>query len=185
MSIREKDLSAYSEPIRLVNEPSTEITEVATAIENIAEEFGAEVEVRRDEVSRGFFDNEPLACLVIVHPKHTGDYFRFCITRKVQGKTCLFQIFTYGKSTQMSLSDFQSNTKVFDGKGSRGTAIGVLRGGAVGAGFAVGSATAGIVKGGGKLLAKGIAAMMRDDAALAREKDWYEQMTSVFAEVFQ
>lgn len=62
--------------------------------------------------------------------------------------------------------------------------IGAFRGGAFGTGFAVGSAVGGIVGGSVKLMAKGVAAMMRDDAALSREKEWYELMDTVFQQVF-
>lgn len=184
MSIRERDLTAYSEPIRMVDDATTDFDAIDAALRSVSATFGAELKVWKDDVERGMFDMNPVPCLMLCHPEHKEDYFRFCITRKVQGKTCLIQIYTYGKSTQMSLESFQNNTHAFDGNGTRGAVVGALRGGALGAGFAIGSAAAGIVKGGGKLLAKGLVAMMRDDAALSREKDWYDLMGSVFQEVF-
>lgn len=184
MAIREKELAAYSDPIRMIDDDTTGFEAIDASLKSTAEMYGAEIEVWKDGVERGTFDMNPISCLVLCHPEHKNDYFRFCITRKVQGKTCLVQIYTLGKSTQMSLEAFQKNTRAFDGSGVRGTAVGALRGGALGAGFAVGSAAAGIVKGGGKLLAKGIAAMMRDDVALSKEKDWYQLMDSVFQTVF-
>lgn len=184
MAIREKDLTDFSDPVRLPEDESSQLENVRIAIERCAEQYGAEMVIHFDCVERGFFDSNPIPCLRICHPKHETDYFYFCITRKTQGKSCLFQIYTCGKSKQMGLADFQNNTRAFDGSGIRGTAVGALRGGALGAGFAIGSAVGGIVKGTGKLLAKGVAAMMRDDAALSVEKDWYDLMALVLQNVF-
>lgn len=184
MAIREKDLTAFSDPIRLVDDETTELRSIGEALQRCAEEFGAEVKIKNEAVERGFFDSNPIPCLQICHPNHEKDYFNFCITCKQQGKTRLVQIYTYGKSKQMGLEAFQKNTRAFDGSGVRGTAVGALRGGALGAGFAIGSAVGGVVKGTGKLLAKGVAAMMCDDAALSVEKDWYDLMATVLQNVF-
>lgn len=184
MAIRKKDLTAYSDPIRLLDNETTDLRVVGRAIKHCAEEFGAEIVVYVEEAEGGFFDFDNIPCLQICHPNHEKDYYNICLTRRTQGKTCVFQVFTYGKSRQMNLEDFQSNTHVFDGSGVNGVAVGTLRGGALGAGFAIGSAAAGIVKSGGKLLAKGIVGLMRDDAALSVEREWYDLILESIQSVF-
>lgn len=183
-TIREKSLIVYSDAMRFMDDETVSEDNICQAIQNCADNYGADIVIYKEAITRGYFDNDPIPCLRICHPAHEDDYFNFCIMRKIQGKTCLLQIYTCGRSTQMSLEAFQNNTQVWDGSGVRGATLGVLRGGAVGVGFAVGSAAAGIVKSSGKLIAKGIAAMMRDDASLSKEKDWYDLMQAVFQQVF-
>lgn len=152
-----------------------------------AAEYGLVYEFQEGEISYGLFST-PVPCTVLIHPKHLGwnsenEYFKFCFTRQVQGKTCTIEVSSFGRSTQMKAADFVANTKVFDGKGTLGTAAGILRGGAVGAGFAIGSAAAGIGKAGVKAIAKGINALIRDPAALAEEQAWYDLLFAVIGEV--
>ena len=59
----------------------------------------------------------------------------------------------------------------------------MLSGGAVGAGFAIGSAVTGVAKAGFKAVAKGINALMRDPQALEEENAWYSAVYSIFNEV--
>lgn len=151
-----------------------------------AAEYGLVYEFQEGEISYGLFST-PVPCTVLIHPKHLGnsenEYFKFCFTRQVQGKTCTIEVSSFGRSTQMKAADFAANTKIFDGKGTLGTAAGILRGGAVGAGFAIGSAAAGIGKAGVKAIAKGINALIRDPAALAEEQAWYDLLFAVIGEV--
>mgnify|MGYP004517400617 FL=1 len=152
-----------------------------------AAEYGLVYEFQEGEISYGLFST-PVPCTVLIHPKHLdwnseNEYFKFCFTRQVQGKTCTIEVSSFGRSTQMKAADFAANTKIFDGKGTLGTAAGILRGGAVGAGFAIGSAAAGIGKAGVKAIAKGINALIRDPAALAEEQAWYDLLSAVIGEV--
>lgn len=182
--VREKDLVPFSEPIRVADNEAATYESIIQAVNDLAAHFGAPIANREEYIFRSFLDDDPPAHLVFYHPDHEKDYFNFCIMRKQQGASCLLQVFTMGKSRQMGKEAFQQNVHVFDGNAARGTAVGLLRGGAVGVGFALGSATAGIVKGGAKMLAKGVNALTMDRAALSEEKDWYNIMTDVFSVVF-
>ncbi len=152
-----------------------------------ADEYGLIYEFQEGEISYGLF-HSPIPCTVLIHPKHLdwnseNEYFKFCFTRQVQGKTCTIDVSSFGRSTQMKAADFAENTKIFDGGGRLGVAAGILRGGAGGAGFAIGSAVAGVGKAGVKTIAKGINALIRDPAALAEEQAWYDLLFTVIGEV--
>ncbi len=184
MSISQKKLEAVFDPIRYTSGETVSIEIIKEKLSVVAENYGLPLHMENDEIEiGGFFSSETEPCLAFYHPEHEDDYYNFCITVKTQGKTALVSTFSFGKSSQMSKEAFAQNTKVFDGAGSRGTTMGILRGGAVGAGFAIGSAATGIVKGGVKALAKGINALTMDKAALAKEKEWYELLYSVLEEV--
>ncbi len=185
MSIPEKKLEQLYDPIRYPNGEEITLDLIKEKFVEVAENYGLALSVENDEIETGgFFNSSTTPCLLLYNPTYFDDYYKFCITSKPQGKTALINIYSFGKSTQMSKEAFSQNTKVFDGAGSRGTALGILRGGAVGAGFAVGSAATGLVKGGIKALAKGINALTMDKAALAEEKEWYDLFYAVIAEVF-
>ncbi len=156
---------------------------IKAALQEKAENYGIAAEVESSEFESGLFSKGE-ECLTFVHPDHIGDYFKFCIYRKEVGKTCTVEIYSYGQSKNIKREDFAANTHIFDGSGVMGTAAGALRGGAVGAGFAIGSAAVGITKAGVKAIGKGINALMRDPEALERENDWYSAVFSIFNEVF-
>lgn len=176
-----KRMNAVGNPVRLMN---CEITydDLRSSLEQCIAEYGIEATLDSGEVSYGIF-RQPVECLTIYHPNHHYDYYNLCILLKPLGNTCTIETYTYGKSTQMSYEAFAKNTKVFDGSGVGNTALGMLSGGAVGVGFAIGSAVTGIAKAGGKAIAKGINALMRDLAALEQEQLWYDTVFSILGDV--
>ena len=183
MPVRNKELEEVRDPVRYMNGSEVTLEALKEALEEAAENYGIPLRITEDEVEYSLFSSQRTPCLVIEHPKHDCDYYNFCIQRKAQGNTCVISVSSFGRSSQMAKEQFAANTKVFDGAGSRGTVVGVLRGGAVGAGFAMGSAAMGLAKGGIKALAKGINALTRDSGALEEEKGWYDVVFSIFNDV--
>ena len=111
------------------------------------------------------------------------DYFNYYMTVSAGGETTLVVVYIGGQSKQLKKEEFAANTKMFDGAGTRSVVGGAMMGGAFGVGYAVGGAVTGIAKAGIKGIAKGINALTRDKAALAREQEWYNQITEVLADV--
>ena len=179
--ISQRELAEFLPPIRFLD-GSVDFNAVATALMQAAEQYDAPCAIRDGEIVAGAFSSNGTPCLVLYHPEHEFDYFNFCILRSQQGNTCVFEVYTCGSSRQIKKHDFQNNTRVFDGAASQGMALGVMRGGSVGAGYAIGSALGGIVRGGVKTVAKGINALTMDSEALAAEKAWYELVGFLFAQ---
>ena len=179
--ISQRELAEFLPPIRFLD-GSVDFNAVASALVQAAEEYDAPCAIRDGEIVAGTFSSNATPCLVLYHPAHEFDYFNFCILRSQQGNTCVFEVYTCGNSRQIKKHDFQNNTRVFDGAASQGMALGVMRGGSVGAGYAIGSALGGIVRGSVKTVAKGINALTMDSEALAAEKAWYELVGFLFAQ---
>ncbi len=177
-----KKLVEHYGPIRFMDGEYVTYDAIKERIEKLVEDYGIEATLAMGDVNYGLFSGTKEA-LMLVHPKHVDDYYKFCIIITPAGKTCNVEVFSYGKSRQMSAEAFAQNTKIFDGSGVMGTAAGILRGGAVGAGFAIGSAAVGIAKAGAKGIAKGINALMRDPGALEEEKAWYDIVNEIIATV--
>lgn len=181
-AITAKKMTQVRDAVRFMDGGNLTYDDLKNALQNCIDEYGIPATMDSGEISYGLFSRS-VNCLTLYHPEHHYDYFDFCFIIKPMGKTCMIETYSYGKSTQISREAFAENTRVFDGSGVSGTAVGILRGGAIGAGFAIGSAVTGIVKAGGKAIAKGINALMRDSAALEQEKAWYDAILSVFNDV--
>lgn len=181
-SISAKKMTPVRDPVRFMDGGNITYNDLKNALQSRIDEYGVPVAMDSGEISYGIF-SPSVECLTLYHPEHHNDYYDFCLIIKPLGKTCTIEAYSYGKSTQMSREAFAENTKVFDGSGVGNTALGLLSGGAIGAGFAIGSAVTGIAKAGGKAIAKGINALMRDPAALEQEKAWYDAIFSVFNDV--
>ena len=152
-------------------------------MEEVIENYGIDAVVEEATLYGGSLFAKEESCLALVNPNHRNDYFKFCIVRKDAGKTCTVDIFSFGQSKNIKHEEFAANTHIFDGKGAMGAVGGMLAGGAVGAGFAIGSAVTGVAKAGFKAVAKGINALMRDPQALEEENAWYSAVYSIFNEV--
>lgn len=178
-----KKMVGIREPVRYMDGSEVTYDSIKQRLEEVVEQYGIPVSVETAEMNYGIFGDKGVPCLVVVHPDHRDDYFKFCILKKEIGKTCTVEVNSYGKSTQLKREDYANNTKIFDGRGTAGTASGLLFGGAVGAGFAIGSAVTGIAGAGVKAIGKGINALLRNPNALESEKMWYQTVCSIFDSV--
>lgn len=185
--VRGKNLEEYLEPIRYADGANATLDDALAYIEEKAEEHSVDLVCEKGFAEYGnifSFNHMDVPCIVLHHPAHSSDYFKFCITRKEMGNAAIFQVFTTGNSRQINKEQFQQNTQIMDGSGALGASIGMLRGGAVGAGFAIGSAVTGIAKTGVKAIAKGVNALTMNKAALELEMEWYRCISTILYEVF-
>lgn len=181
--INRKKMQQARDSIRFMNGSDITYDAIKYALEEVIEKYGIEAAVEDATLYGGGLFSKEESCLALVNPQHRNDYFKFCILRKDSGKTCVVDVYSFGQSKNIKHEDFAANTHVFDGSGVAGTVGGMLTGGAIGAGFAIGSAVTGVAKAGFKAVAKGINALMRDPEALEEENAWYSAVYSIFNEV--
>jgi len=86
------------------------LSTVQSAIKDCADNMGIPVAFENDQVkSGGLFSSVTEDCLVMYHPEHPKDYFRFCIRVKRQGVYAFVSINDFGQSKQMN----KANTAEF------------------------------------------------------------------------
>ncbi len=180
--VNHKKLVEHYGPVRFMDGDLITYEAIKDRIERVSEDYGIDINLSMGEVNYGIFSGNKEA-LMLVNPNHVDDYYKFCFIITPAGKTATVEVFSYGKSRQMSAEAFAQNTKVFDGSGAMGTLGGALVGGPVGWGFALGSAAVGVTKAGVKGIAKGINALMRDSKALEEEKVWYDIVNEIIGSV--
>lgn len=158
---------------------------IKDSLPSYEEEYGFEYVCEDDVISTGgFLSGTDYECVKISRPGHEFDCFNYYITLEEQGRAYLAVVYCGGSSRQIGKEEFAQNTKIFDGSTSRGVAAGAFRGGALGAGFAIGSLAGGLLKSGVKAIAKGVNALTRDEGALKEELDWYNLAMQVFSSMF-
>lgn len=182
-TVKTKNLSEIDN-IRYMDRTGIDLSAIKDVITKTAEDGGFDVGIIDSNISSGGLFGSKTPCIVCYRPEHLDDYFYYVISLSEQGKGCIVHIGLSGKSRLMKNEEYLTNTKILNGSGTAGTVVGVLRGGAVGTGFAIGSAVGGILGAGGKALKKGFLAMTTNQADLQAEKDWYDSMMYIFGQVF-
>lgn len=75
---------------------------VINSIKETAEKYNIPVGFYDDQVkSGGMFSREIEECIVVFHPEHQTDYFKFCIRIKHQGVFTYIYTDVFGSSAQM------------------------------------------------------------------------------------
>lgn len=182
-TINRKKVQQARDSIRYMNGSDITYDAIKQALDEVIENYGIDAVVEEATLYGGGLFSKEESCLALVNPNHRNDYFKFCIVKKDAGKTCTVDVYSFGQSKNIKHEEFAANTHIFDGSGASGAVAGMFRGGAVGAGFAIGSAVGGVAKAGFKAVAKGISALMRDPQALEEENAWYSAVYSIFNEV--
>jgi len=182
-NINRKKVQQARDSIRYMNGSDITYNAIKAALDEVIEKYGIDAVVEEATLYGGSLFAKEESCLALVNPNHRNDYFKFCIVKKDAGKTCTIDVYTFGQSKNIKHEEFAANTHIFDGSGTSGAVAGMFRGGAIGAGFAIGSAVGGVAKAGFKAVAKGINALMRDPQALEEENAWYSAVYSIFNEV--
>jgi hypothetical protein len=156
---------------------------VAKALSSKYDEYELSYNMVMGSLSNGLLGGSKDA-LFVFHPDHINDYFKIVLTITRTGRTATVDLYSSGKSKQFNKESL-ANTRVFDGSGAKGASVGLLRGGSVGVGYAIGSATASIAKAGFKAIKKGFNKLTMDSNALEEEKNWYGAVLSLIYELFQ
>lgn len=148
--------------MRYMNGNDITLKAIQSALYSSAEEYGVPIAFSYDETSSGLFgDNVP--CLVLYHPDHQRDYFKFCIQRITQGKIAMVYVYTFGRSDQLSRDALSGQSSGFVGA--------LLSKSAYNIGASVGHA-----------LVKGISNLGRNANKVEAEKSWYGAMEGIFDE---
>lgn len=115
-------------------------------------------------------------CLIIEHPGHPTDYFKFCITMDTEGDRCVFTPFVFGNSPQLSMISYNENAGSQYGIGLATAAAGVLTKNSrlTGAGLGYELSNRAVTN-----FIKNRNDKRIDCGAAAFEKDWYAQVMSL------
>jgi len=89
--------------IRYPDGSSITLYAVQNAITERAKEMGLPIAFYQDQVKSGGMFNKVIEdCIVMYHPAHPNDYFKFCIRVSHQGSYAFVNIMDFGSSKQMS-----------------------------------------------------------------------------------
>lgn len=79
---------------------------VREAITDYAQSMGIPVAFYNEQVkSGGLFNSSVENCIVMYHPEHQNDYFKFCIRVEHQGAYTFVSVNDFGQSKQMAKAD--------------------------------------------------------------------------------
>ena len=104
--IKADELREFRPVVRYQNGEGITLSTVQEAIKDCAMKMGIPVAFTSDQVkSGGLFNSSVEDCIVMYHPQHERDYFRFCIRVKRQGMYAFVSVNDFGKSSQMAKAD--------------------------------------------------------------------------------
>lgn len=99
--LKADELNEFKEPVRFQNGANITLQTVHDAIINCAMNMNIPVAFAPDKVkSGGLFNSVVDDCLVMYHPTHKNDYYKFCIRVKRQGTYAYVYINSFGQSKQ-------------------------------------------------------------------------------------
>lgn len=130
--IKADELREFRPQVRYQNGEGITLRTVQEAIKDCAMKMGIPVAFRGDQVkSGGFFNSSVEDCLVMYHPEHEKDYFKFCIRVKHQGMYAFVMINDFGQSKQMK----KANTAEFMKQDRKGQSMSYKVGSMIGQGL--------------------------------------------------
>ncbi len=110
--IKADELREFRPQVRYQNGEGITLGTVQDAIKDCADKMGIPVVFTNDQVkSGGLFNSSIEDCVVMYHPEHERDYFRFCIRVKRQGVYAFVTINDFGQSKQMNKASYEKNYK--------------------------------------------------------------------------
>ena len=100
--IKEAELREFRPVIRYQDGEGITLQAVQAAISDCAMELGIPVAFYPDQVkSGGLFNSGKDDCIVMYHPEHEKDYFKFCIRVMREGSYAFVSVNDFGQSKQM------------------------------------------------------------------------------------
>lgn len=142
--IKEKDLLEELRRTRYQDGKCITLQNIQMIFQNQASSNGIPIAFYVDEIKHGgVLSSSSEQCLVMYHPNHQKDYFKYVFTVTYQGNYAFVSIHTFGESYQFG-NEYNHNTmksSIKDAWNSDSGALGV-------AGVLVGSGLRRIVKGG-------------------------------------
>ncbi len=105
--IKADELREFRPQVRYQNGEAITLSTVQDAVKDCAMKMGIPVAFRSDQVkSGGLFNSSVEDCIVMYHPEHERDYFKFCIRVKRQGTYAFVTINDFGQSKQMNKAGY-------------------------------------------------------------------------------
>lgn len=100
--IKADDLRDFRPDVRYKDGADITLQSVQIAIKSCADEMGIPIEFYTDQVkSGGLFNSSVEDCIVLHHPEHANDYFKFCIRVRYQGTFAIVSVNDFGQSKQI------------------------------------------------------------------------------------
>lgn len=100
--IKADELREFRPQVRYQNGDGITLWTVQEAIKDCAAKFAIPVAFKNEQVkSGGLFNSSIEDCIVMYHPEHEKDYFRFCIRVHHQGVYAIVSVNELGQSKQM------------------------------------------------------------------------------------
>lgn len=104
--IKSDKLMEFRPSVRYKDGSSLTLSVLQEAIEDCAQGMDIPVAFYKDEVkSGGLFNSSTEECLVMYHPEHENDYFKFCIRIGRQGTYAFVSVTNFGTSKQMAKAE--------------------------------------------------------------------------------
>ncbi len=104
--IKADELCEFRPQVRYQNGEGITLETVQEAIKDCAMGMGVPVAFKNDQVKSGRLFNASVEdCIVMYHPEHERDYFKFCIRVKRQGTYAFVMVNNFGQSKQMKKAD--------------------------------------------------------------------------------
>lgn len=110
--IKADELREFRPQVRYPDGEGITLSTVQEAIKDCAMKMGIPVAFKGDQVkSGGIFNGTIEDCVVMYHPEHEKDYFRFCIRVQHQGVYAFVTINDFGQSKQIAKANYAEGYK--------------------------------------------------------------------------
>lgn len=128
--IKLDELREFRPQVRYQDGMNITLKVVEDAIRNCADKMGIPVAFYPEEIKMGgLFSSIKEECLVMYHPQHRDDYFKFCIRIRRQGSYAFVTINDFGKSKLITKEG--ASEGAYAGAASTGGLSGVVVGAVV------------------------------------------------------
>lgn len=157
--IKADTLREFRPTIRYQDGTDITLQAVQNALAEAAEEKGVPVAFYGDQVkSGGIFNSTVEDCVVLYHPAHENDYFKFCIRVAYQGSYAFISVNDFGQSKQMNKENYAASYKADRAGKSMSYKI-------------------------GSMVGQGIMTIGKNKQKLEEEKMYYQCLFDIFDEV--
>ena len=102
MILKEKELSEFRTPIHVGDATGLSLEQLKLDLEDCSQEMGIPASFEIGQVKTGnVFNSEQEDCIIMYHPQHEKDYYKFCFRLMWIGKSCKVWFYSFGRSKQL------------------------------------------------------------------------------------
>ncbi len=173
--IQEKDLIPYQQPLCYRDGSGVTLDVLHSAFYAKANEFQISMDFKMDQIKSGGIagiGGTSTDCLVLFHPDHLKDYFRYVITIQRQGTMAFVSVFSCGASKNSLKLSAKSN--------AIGTLKDTIRKTGTNDEWSIGLS---LTKGLGKAALSGLASLGGSKSKREAEEIWYDSVAVIINEV--